>query len=78
MILLSAVAHLAQAELNQMLRFEFAARPAVSLCELDSKEVIRFFKFAVLYTSLTAITLELKRKHGFGCYGFLEFKTGTR
>jgi len=44
-----------------MLGFKFAARPAIALLELDSKEVVCFFEFTVLDACLAAIALELKR-----------------
>ncbi len=63
---LTAFAHLAQAELYQVFRFESAAGPAISLLELNSKQVICLFEFAVFYAGLTAIAFELKRDDGIG------------
>jgi hypothetical protein len=75
---LFAVADLAEAELNQVLRFESAARPSVSLLKLDANQIIRFFEFAVFYSGLTAVAFELQRNNGIGRDGLFEFKTCTR
>ena len=77
MKLLSAVAHLAQTELNQVLGFKSAAGPAIALLKLDTKKVIRFFEFAVFYAGLTAVAFELERNKSVRCNGFFEFKTCT-
>jgi hypothetical protein len=58
---LPALAHLAQAELDQVFGFESAAGPAIPLLKLDSKEVVGFLEFAVFYAGLTAFALELQR-----------------
>jgi hypothetical protein len=58
---LSAIADLAEAELNQVLGFELTARPAIALLKLDTKQVVRFFEFAVFYAGLTAVAFELER-----------------
>jgi hypothetical protein len=57
---LPALAHLAQAELDQVFGFESAARPAISLLKLDSKQVVGFFEFAVFDAGLAVFALELK------------------
>jgi hypothetical protein len=56
---LAVLAHLAQAKLDQMLGFESAAGPTISILKLDSKEVVGFCKFAIFYSGLAVFALEL-------------------
>jgi hypothetical protein len=71
---LLALAHLAQAELDQVFGFEPAAGPSVSLFKHDSKEVIGFLIFAVFDAGLAALILELKGKNRSGRNWLLDFE----
>jgi len=71
---LAVLAHLAQAKLDQMLGFESAAGPTISLLKLDSKEVVGFFKFAIFYAGLAVFALELQGYQGIERNRLLDFE----
>jgi hypothetical protein len=74
---LAALAHLAQAKLDQMFGLESAAGPAISLLKLDSKEVVGFFEFAIFYAGLAVFALELQRYNRIERNRFLYFEAGA-
>ena len=71
---LAVLAHLAQAKLDQMLGFESAAGPTISILKLDSKEVVGFCEFAIFYSGLAVFALELQRYQGIERNRLLDFQ----
>jgi len=76
--LLTVAADLAHAELDQVIGLKFAARPAISLLELDSEEIVDLDEFAVFDTSRAAVIRELDFDNGIGRDGLFNFKAGPR
>lgn len=74
----SAFGDFAYSELNQMIGFELAAGPAVSLLKLNSEQIACFCKLAVFDSSLTAVLRELKRNDCVGGYGFFKSNACAR
>jgi hypothetical protein len=61
-----------------MIGLESAARPSVSLFELNAEQIFDFVESAIFHAGLTAILCELERYDGIRRNRRLRFKTGAR
>ena len=60
-----------------MIRFEFAAGPAISILKMNSKQIVYFIRLAIFDSRLAAILFKLERDNGIRWYKFFEFETCT-
>ena len=60
-----------------MVGFELAARPAVSLFKLNSKQIVDLGEFAIFDYRLAAVIRELKRDNGIRGNRLFNFQTSA-
>ena len=72
---LFAFTDFAKAKLDQMIRFELAAGPAVSIFKMDPKQVIYLFGLAVFNACFTAIVFKLEMYSSAWWNKFFELET---
>ena len=60
-----------------MSRLKPAARPSVSLLELNSKQIVDFVKPAIHGSGLAVFVFKLKRNDGIGRNRYFDFKASA-
>jgi len=63
--------------LQQVLRLELAARPAISFFELNPQLIVQPVHFAILDAGFAVIAGELEVYNGVGRYGFVDSQASS-